>query len=73
MKKIRRKAKPMFSPDETNYIRDYFYSHGICFSEWAREQGFNPKLVFEILYNRNKAIRGKSYHIGQELKKIVNL
>lgn len=55
---IRRKVK---TPAQ---VRSEFDRKGTTVSEWAREHGFGPSLVFEVLEGRVKARRGKGHNIA---------
>lgn len=37
---------------------------GVTVSEWARQHGFKPNLVFEVLAGRAKARYGQSHRIA---------
>lgn len=45
-------------------VRDDFERTGKSVSAWAREHGFEPSLVFEVLEGRVKGKRGKSHKIA---------
>jgi gp16 family phage-associated protein len=46
---------------------DHFRSNGITIADWARAKNFNPRLVYAILRNERKCLRGESYKIAKEL------
>lgn len=45
-------------------IREEFSRVGQPISEWARENGFTPQEVFEVLAGRNQGRRGKAHDIA---------
>lgn len=45
-------------------VREEFLRAGVSVSDWARENDFEPNLVFEVLAGRSKARRGKSHRIA---------
>lgn len=45
-----------------------FHAAGISVSSWARDRGFNPRLVYEILRGQRKCLRGESAQIAKELR-----
>lgn len=47
--------------------RSYFRAQNIRISVWAREKGFNPRLVYLILRGERKCVRGESERIAKEL------
>lgn len=44
-----------------------FRDAGISIVEWARERNFNPRLVYVVLRNERKCLRGESFKIAKEL------
>jgi gp16 family phage-associated protein len=48
-------------------VRDEFHRAGRSFAEWARDNEFNRKLVYDILAGRRRALRGQSHDIAVEL------
>ena len=46
---------------------EYFRTEGISVSSWAKEKGFNPRLVRSILRGERKCVRGESAKIAKEL------
>ena len=45
-------------------VRKEFDRIGLPFTVWARERGYNPTLVYEILRGRVLCKRGKSHEIA---------
>jgi len=45
-------------------VRGEFARVGKPFTTWAREHGYKPALVFEVLRGRIKGKRGKSHEIA---------
>jgi gp16 family phage-associated protein len=48
-------------------VLEEFKSTGISISSWARENGFNPSLVYQILRNEDIPQRGQSHRIAVTL------
>lgn len=46
---------------------DQFRQQGITVATWAKERGFNPRLVYSILRGDRKCTRGQSHQIAKEL------
>lgn len=44
-----------------------FKFRGISVAEWARSNGFNPALVYQVLKSGNIPARGKSHSIAVQL------
>jgi gp16 family phage-associated protein len=44
--------------------REKFSRSGLSISDWARENGFNRSLVYEVLAGRKKCHRGDSHRIA---------
>ena len=42
-------------------IRDRFRANGVAISAWCRQEGLSYHVVRELLYGRNKGIRGESH------------
>jgi gp16 family phage-associated protein len=56
-------------PNEANaplQVSD-FRAQGISVAHWARLQGFNPRLVYQVLSGRRKSLRGQSFRIARAL------
>ena len=49
------------SPDE---IRKELAYRGISISEWARDMGFSPGLVHQVLAGRLKCVRGQAHKVA---------
>lgn len=52
------------TPEEA---KRYFAEHGICIADWARERGFPPYRVYDVLNRRSECTRGISHVIAVEL------
>ncbi|MFC5519870.1 DNA-binding protein [Polaromonas jejuensis] len=44
-----------------------FRKQGVTVAEWARSQGFSPRLVYTVLRGERKCLRGQSYQIARAL------
>src|SRR6185369_7841127 len=44
-----------------------FLESGTCVAEWARQKGFNPRLVYQVLAGKRKCLRGQSFQIARAL------
>jgi gp16 family phage-associated protein len=44
-----------------------FGDSGISIAEWARHNGFNVNLVYQVLRGERKAIRGQTHDISVRL------
>lgn len=65
-------AKPMSSIDKlvaagTQVCARDFQAHGISISDWSRDHGFNPRIVYQVLSGRRKSLRGQSFLIARAL------
>ncbi|MBS1186698.1 MAG: DNA-binding protein [Burkholderiaceae bacterium] len=49
------------TPDD---VRAEFLRKGISITSWAISHGFTPNLVFEVLAERKKCLRGQSHKIA---------
>jgi gp16 family phage-associated protein len=49
--------------DRASEIKGRFEAEGISIAEWARENGFNVRTVYAVLYGELKAKRGVSHRI----------
>ena len=49
------------TPDE---IRQEFAMRGIAISSWAREMGFSPGLVHQVLAGRLRCVRGQAHQVA---------
>lgn len=45
-------------------VRGEFALKGQAITVWAREHGFTPSLVFEVLRGRIRGTRGKSHEVA---------
>lgn len=54
---------------KTRIVRnlDWFRAHGVTISHWSRENGFSYDVVKELLYGRNKGMRGESHRAAVAL------
>jgi len=48
-------------------VKKEFSDHGIAISVWAREKGFSPGLVHQVLNGKTKCVRGESHNIAVSL------
>lgn len=44
-----------------------FHRLGISVTQWARERGYSPHLVYSVLSGTRKCLRGQSHQIAREL------
>jgi len=44
-----------------------FQTNGVSIANWARQRGFNPRLVYQVLSGRRRSVRGQSFHIARAL------
>lgn len=56
-----------FTSEQISRVRAEFNQAGRSISDWARENGFEPSLVYSILAGKNHATRGKSHEISVKL------
>ena len=49
------------TPEE---IRQEFAVRGIAISSWAREMGFSPGLVHQVLAGRLRCVRGQAHQVA---------
>lgn len=54
----------MRTPDE---VKETLQIRGLSIAEWARENGFSPKQVYQVLNAKHKPTRGKSHQIAVKL------
>jgi gp16 family phage-associated protein len=59
-------TKP-FNSEQISRVRAEFKQAGRSVSDWARDQGFEPGLVYSILAGKNQGTRGKSHEISVKL------
>ena len=52
------------TPEE---IRQEFAVRGIAISSWAREMGFSPGLVYQVLAGRLRCVRGQAHQVAVTL------
>ena len=60
-------ASPDAAPVKAVLSWDYFRAEGISVASWAKEKGFNERLVRAILRGERKCVRGESAKIAKEL------
>ncbi len=48
-------------------VRAEFHRSGQSITEWASMHGFNRKLVYDVLADRRRALRGQTHDIAVEL------
>lgn len=48
-------------------VKAQFQAEGISIAEWARTQGFNPKLVYRVLNGSVQGSRGQAHAIACRL------
>ncbi len=48
-------------------VRAQFEAEGVSIRQWARENGFNPRTVYAVLYGQTKTTRGVSHDIAVAL------
>ncbi|MGW8394497.1 DNA-binding protein [Pseudoduganella sp. HUAS MS19] len=49
-------------------VIESFKSEGRSIASWARENGFNPVLVYQVLRSRNLPVRGQCHEIAMALR-----
>lgn len=52
------------TPDE---VRQELASLGISISDWAREMGYSPGLVHQVLAGRLRCVRGQAHKVAVSL------
>ncbi|MCX2864308.1 DNA-binding protein [Paucibacter sp. PLA-PC-4] len=57
----------MFTSDDLTRVREDFYLRGQSVASWARDHGFDPNMVYQVLSGRCHARRGSSHQIAQAL------
>jgi gp16 family phage-associated protein len=55
------------SQDHTVVSVEQLRKAGISIADWARERGFSPRLVYVVLKDGRKCLRGESFRIAKEL------
>lgn len=48
-------------------IKRQFEADGVAITEWAKERGYKPRLVYAVLSGQVKCKRGKGHKIAVEL------
>ena len=51
-------------PRTPEQIRREFAVRGIAISSWAREMGFSPGLVHQVLAGRLRCVRGQAHQVA---------
>jgi gp16 family phage-associated protein len=54
-------------PENPDEIRQELASLGISVSDWAREMGFSPGLVHQVLGGRLRCVRGEAHKVAVSL------
>ena len=54
-------------PRTSRDVKNEFERKGISIASWARANGFETNLVFEVLAGRKKGVRGQSHRIAVKL------
>ncbi|SNS05972.1 phage-associated protein, BcepMu gp16 family [Humidesulfovibrio mexicanus] len=54
-------------PRTSQDVKKEFERKGISVASWARANGFETNLVFEVLSGRKKGVRGQSHKIAVKL------
>ncbi|MCH4248517.1 MAG: DNA-binding protein [Acinetobacter populi] len=54
----------MRTPDE---VKEILKIRGLSIAEWARDNGFAPKQVYQVLNAKHRPMRGKSHAIAVKL------
>lgn len=55
------------STERLAQARARFHSTGTSVISWARENGYKPSIVYEVLNGRMKCLRGMSHRIAVQL------
>lgn len=45
-------------------VKQHFYNHGLTFTSWAKEHGFDRNDVYRVLNGQLKGNHGKGHHIA---------
>jgi gp16 family phage-associated protein len=48
-------------------VIENFQTQGISIADWARQHGFNPSLVYQVLKGTHVPVRGQSHKIAVTL------
>lgn len=51
----------------TQEVRSELQKRGLSIADWARQNGFTPELVHQVLNSRRVPVRGKSHAIAVKL------
>lgn len=49
-------------------VMDEFEKRGLSIAAWAREHGFKPDRVYQVLSGKHKPLRGQSHRIAVTLQ-----
>ena len=49
-------------------VKNQFEAHGINVAEWARQNGFSPQCVYDVLNGRAVGRRGEAHRVAVALK-----
>lgn len=69
----RLRSRPMPKRDEpeelltAQEVLREFRQNGVTISDWAKERGFNPRVVYAVLSGTRKALRGESHRAAVAL------
>lgn len=58
------KAATLKTPED---VKREFAEQGVCVADWARERGFPPHRVYDVLNRRGECTRGITHEIAVEL------
>lgn len=48
-------------------VIEEFQTQGVAIADWARQHGFNPSLVYQVLKGKHVPMRGESHKIAVAL------
>ena len=48
-------------------IIEEFQTQGVAIADWARQHGFNPSLVYQVLKGKHVPVRGENHKIAVAL------
>lgn len=67
---MRREYRPAgkgATPRTPEDVKREFVEQGVCVADWARERGFPPQRVYDVLNRRCECTRGVAHAIAVEL------
>jgi gp16 family phage-associated protein len=50
-----------------NQVKEDFRRKGVTLADWAKENGFNVSVVYQVLAGQRKCLRGESHKIAEQL------